>query len=108
MPENPNIIQDLGIVVFNGKLIVRQATIETKFVVIPNKGSAEVQKCEGYVLAVADDVEKPINVGDYLAYGQYAALPLPEGKEDNLYMVDSGDILYKKNAPKKENTEDTK
>ena len=100
MKENKNIINDLGIVVFNGKLIVRQARIETRKIILPNMQSAEVQKAEGIILAKGNGIELPIDVGDYIVYGKYAAWPLPEGEEDNLYVVDSGDILYKKNAPK--------
>jgi len=103
MKENPNIIKDLGMEVFNGKIIVRQAKVESKVIFLPQGNSADVQKAEGYILALASDVEN-FEVGNYIAYGKYASWELPEGEEENLYIVDCGDVLYRKNAPK----EDTK
>ena len=79
-------------ILFNDKILVRQNNIKSEVIFVPS-GARTLERAEGKVVAVADNLSIDIQVGDYIVYGRYAGHKVPGYKD--LYTILAADILWK-------------
>ena len=72
------------------KLIVKRKRVQS---ILDLSAAKSIDPTEGEVVAMSEDCQGIVEIGDLIVYGKYAAFPI-EDEEENLYIMDSGDILY--------------